>query len=316
MGEIRVGVVGLGSMGRRHLETLGRTAGAKVTAVASTSAEKRREVNATLGIPTVEDYRQLVGLIDAVVIALPTIMHCEAASFFMEQGIHVLLEKPIAATIAEAQRLTQLAQTAGVVFAVGHIERFNPAYRCLQQIVQQQAPKGPVQVQAYRMGPYDGRSSDVSIELDLMIHDIDAIAGLFPQYQLQLKQALGMTVVSSLSDNTITYLDLYDTQNGSKRGNAVLLSSRIADTRRRCLQVRYDNFLGELDFMNQKVYITREGQEREEVPVTKAFPLDGELADFINSVRQGTKPAVDGAAALQAFTLVRQAGDMIAAALG
>ena len=84
-------------------------------------------------------------------------------------------------------------------------------------------------------------------------------------------------------------------------------------SRRRCLQVRFDGFTGELDYMNQQVNITKAGQAREEIPVTKAFPLDGELADFIASVRHKTKPAVDGAAALEALTLVKQAGDMLAA---
>ena len=158
MAELRVGVVGLGSMGRRHAETYARLPGARLAAIATRDADKRRQAETEWGVVTFSDYRDLVGHVDAVTVATPTYLHAEIAEHLLTQGIHVLVEKPLAVTEQEAARVIAAAKAAGVCLMVGHIERCNPAFIRLaaemRAAVQRQEK---TRIRAYRMGPYDGR---------------------------------------------------------------------------------------------------------------------------------------------------------------
>lgn len=311
MQTVRMGVVGLGAMGARHLETLAHTNGAQLTAVATRSAERREAAAARFGVITQDDYRDLVQHVDAVVIAVPTVLHAEIGRFFLEQGVHVLVEKPIAADTADAQSLIDTAKQKNRVLMVGQSERFNPAYIRLQQVMAENADAdAPFRLQAFRMGPYDGRARDVGIELDLMIHDVDALTGLFPQHTMLLQNAMGMPVVTSLPDVALARIAVGSA--GKPAGEAVLMASRVADAKRRMLKVQQGGFQAELDFLNQTLRVSENGGVAwHEVTVRQALPLDGELAHFVHCVQTAAEPAVGGEAGLRALTLCAQVGELV-----
>jgi UDP-N-acetylglucosamine 3-dehydrogenase len=298
-------------MGRRHLDTLARLEGAKAVAVATRSEEKRAEVATRFGVFTSADYRQLDERVDAVVVSVPTVLHAEVASFFLERGVHVLVEKPISSRLDEARDLIATARRSGAILMVGHIERFNPAYLKLQELLQQrggvEALSGTVTVHAFRMGPFDGRIQDVGVELDLMIHDVDAISGLLEGRNLELRSALGMRVITSHLDIAMAQLEAPVRQRSESRLRATVLASRVADDKRRVLRLEHPDWRAELDFMNQTLQVGK-GENLQSVEVAKAFPLEGELRHFIDCVRRRATPAVDGNDGLRALEICSAVG--------
>lgn len=302
MAELRVGVVGLGSMGRRHAETYVRLPGAELVAVATRDAEKRRQAESEWGVATFSDYRDLVGRVDAVTIATPTYLHAEIAEFLVTKGVHVLVEKPLAVTEQEAARVIAAARAANVCLMVGHSERFNPAFIRLAGEMRAAVPRPEkTRIRAYRMGPFDGRIHDVCVILDLMIHDIDLSLALHPAEAWEIHQALGMSVVTSRTDVGMVEYTL--NSNGVPPARVTLLASRANETKRRVIEVESGGFLGKADLFEQRVWVATAGQEWKELSVAREAPLDLELAHFIASVRAGTQPAVPGEAGAAALRL-------------
>lgn len=302
LAELRVGVVGLGSMGRRHAETYARLPGARLVAIATRDADKRRQAETEWGVVTFPDYRDLVGHVDAVTVATPTYLHAEIAEHLLTQGIHVLVEKPLAVTEQEAARVIAAAKAAGVCLMVGHIERFNPAFIRLAAEMRAAVPRQEkTRIRAYRMGPYDGRIHDVCVILDLMIHDIDLSLALHPAEGWDIHQALGMPVVSSRTDVGIVEYTLRS--NGAPPAKVTLLASRTNETKRRVIEVQSGGFFGKADLFGQRVWVAPAGQEWRELPVAREAPLDLQLAHFVASVRAGTQPAVPGEAGAAALRL-------------
>lgn len=302
MAELRVGVVGLGSMGRRHAETYLRLPGAKLTAVATRDPEKRRQAENEWGVVTFSDYREIVEHVDAVTIATPTYLHAEVAEYLITKGIHVLVEKPLAATEQEAARVIAAAKAAGVRLMVGHIERFNPAFIRLAAEMRASVPEPEkTRIRAYRMGPFDGRIHDVCVILDLMIHDIDLALALHPAEAWEIHQALGMSVVSNRTDVAMVEYTL--NSNGTPPAKVTLSANRTSETKRRVIEIERAGFLGKADLFEQRVWVAPAGQEWKELPVDREPPLDLQLAHFIASVRAGTQPAVPGEAGAAALRL-------------
>jgi UDP-N-acetylglucosamine 3-dehydrogenase len=302
-------------MGRRHLETLARLRIAKPTAVATRSAQTRAEVAAAYHVTAETDYRQLDELVDAVVVSVPTVMHAEVASFFLERGIHVLVEKPIAATVEEGRMLIDTARRSGAILMIGHIERFNPAYMRLQEVLQArggvQALSGTVDIHAFRMGPFDGRIQDVGVEHDLMIHDIDATLGLLPGVALELRGASGMQIITSRTDIALVQLEGSCKGRSGPRVRAQVLASRVADEKRRGLRLEHPEFQAELDFFNQSLSVGPIGGKLEPVAVEKGFSLDAELRHFVDCVKRRATPAVDGHDGLRALEICVAISDRV-----
>jgi UDP-N-acetylglucosamine 3-dehydrogenase len=310
--EVRVGIAGLGTMGRRHLDTLVRVSGARAVAVATRSEEKRAEARASHGVYATADYRGLVDQVDAVVVSVPTVLHAEVAAFFLAQGKHVLVEKPIAASAEEARQLVEAAARAEAVLMVGHIERFNPAYLRFRELLLERGGLaslgGDVAVQAFRMGPFDGRIQDVGVELDLMIHDVDAVHGLVPGADLKLGNAQGMRVITSHLDIALAGFEAQSP--GKWRLRATVLASRVADARRRIIRLEHPEWCAELDFLNQALSVGSGGR-LQPVTVTRASPLDGELQHFVDCIRHGATPTVTGLDGWSALQLCEEVGRAI-----
>ena len=173
MTPLRVGVVGVGHLGQHHARILAAMPGVELVAVADSRAEQAQAVAAQCGTTSLGDYRAMVDLVDAVTIAVPTVLHREVAGPFLSRGIATLVEKPMAASAAESERLVEDARAGGAVLQVGHIERFNPALCALEQM-----PIRPKFINAERLSTYTFRSTDIGVVLDLMIHDLDLMLSL------------------------------------------------------------------------------------------------------------------------------------------
>jgi hypothetical protein len=190
---LRVAVIGAGSMGRNHARILGQMERADLVAVVDPSPEARAQAAAVLHCPAVETIEEALGVgIDAAVIAAPTIHHHKAAATLIEAGVHLLVEKPITAQLADAHDLIARAKAKGVVLTVGHVERFNPAIRTLHEAI---GGEEIISIAISRVGPFPPRISDVGIVTDLGVHDIDLVRWLsgseIVEHQALLTRARG-----------------------------------------------------------------------------------------------------------------------------
>ena len=170
---LRVGVIGVGHLGRHHARLLGTMPGVQLVGVVDSSEARAQEIAAASNTTAFTDPRALDGRVDAVTVAVPTEGHLEVALGFIERGVHVLVEKPIARTVAEADRMVEAAAARGVRLAVGHTERFNPAVEAARSLL-----RSPRFIEAHRLGTFPERSLDIDVVFDLMIHDLDLVLSL------------------------------------------------------------------------------------------------------------------------------------------
>jgi predicted dehydrogenase len=194
MDKIRVGVVGVGALGRHHARVYASLPEAELVGVVDTFPGRAEEVAGPLGTRVYGDYTDLLGKVDAVSIATPTVLHAEIGERFLKEGVHVLVEKPISHTLEDADRLIRASESNGRVLQVGHLERFNPAVKQLREIVRR-----PRFFEAHRMGLFSPRSLDIDVILDLMIHDLDIICLLVPSPVAQVS-AVGIAILTNRID--------------------------------------------------------------------------------------------------------------------
>jgi len=192
--KIRVGVIGVGALGQHHARVYAALPDATLVGVADTRPGRAEEIAGPLGTQAFSDYRRLIGKVDAVSIAIPTILHAEIGEQFLNEGVHVLVEKPISHTLADADRLIHAAQANNRVLQVGHLERFNPAVQAVREIVRQ-----PRFFEAHRMGLFSPRSLDIDVVLDLMIHDLDIISLLVAAPPVHI-EAVGIAILTKRID--------------------------------------------------------------------------------------------------------------------
>jgi len=168
MSTLRTAVIGVGYLGNFHAQKYAALPGIELVGVVDNDPKRAAEIAAAVGTQAYSDHRELIGRVDAVSVVVPTQFHHEVAKDFLSAGVHVLIEKPITVTIAEADDLIAIADQQQVVFQVGHLERFNPVLVALEGVL-----NGPLFVESVRIAPFKPRGTDVNVVLDLMIHDID-----------------------------------------------------------------------------------------------------------------------------------------------
>ena len=264
--------------GRHHAAKYLKVPGVKLSAVADPSAEARHYVEAHLHVPAVADWRELLGQVDIVSVCSPASTHAGIVRAFLNAGAHVLVEKPIATDLQEAEELIGLAAASGLVLTVGHQERFVFAKSGLLDYAD-----APLCVECVREGPWTGRGTDVSVVLDLMIHDLDLVHRLVPG-ALGRVRAEGRSVHGEFPDAVTANL-VFD------NGCAVeLVANRAADTRRRAMRVVYPDGAIEIDFLARTVTNT---SARKLKPLELRDPLWESVAAFVTAARAG------------AFSLVR-----------
>ncbi len=311
--HVRVGVIGVGNMGQHHTRVFSRMKDVELVGVADINVERGLDVASRYRVHFYDDYRELLPQVDAVAIAVPTILHHEVGLACLEAGVHALLEKPIAANIAEAESLVNRAADWDCILQVGHIERFNPAFQQLRHVLQGEET---LAIAAHRLSPYSNRASDVSVVFDLMIHDIDLLLELVPSDVIQVA-ASGNRV------SNVGYLDYVSATLSFANGViAVLTASKITHRKIRRIEAHCKGSLVEADFLNNEMSIYRQapashindfGQASyqrecviEKVRTENIDKLHAELEHFINCVRGGNQPSVGGEQALKALKLASE----------
>jgi predicted dehydrogenase len=307
---IRIGVIGVGNMGQHHVRILSLLKDVELIGISDINLERGIETASQYRVRFFENYQDLLPHVDAVCVAVPTRAHYEVGMDCLGAGVHVLLEKPIAASIAEAEALVNSAAESQCFLQVGHIERFNPAFQELTQVLKAETL---VAIEAHRMSPYSSRANDVSVVLDLMIHDIDLLLDLNPSSVVRLN-ACGTRSEQS------PYLDYVTATLGFANGVvASLTASKISHQKRRQIIAHCKHSQVEADFLHNEIQIHRsnvihpgitlsQGLYRsdgitERVATKRIEPLHAELEHFVSCVRGGQKPSIGGEQALKALKI-------------
>ncbi len=281
----RVAVVGAGQFGQNHCRVVRQSTRAELTAVVDTDPARA----------AIADYQELAGKVDAAIVATPTVAHAEIGSWLLEQGIDVLVEKPIAPDLESADRLIEAAEKHGRILQVGHLERFNPAVVALEARVTL-----PLFFEIHRLSVFSPRSLDVDVILDLMIHDIDIVLSLAGAEPEEIRAA-GVSILSQKVDIANVRMQF---PNGCV---ANLTASRVSTEQVRKLRLFQPQQYISLDYSRKELLIFSVGAERkvafEPVPVAKSEPLQLQFDAFLDSVETRKSPKTSGLAARQTLRI-------------
>jgi len=296
--KIRVAVVGAGDFGRNHVRVYRELGDAELAGVVDTNAERARAVAAEFSTEVLPGVEALAGRVDAVSLAVPTVEHARLGCWLLERGMDVLVEKPIAASLAEADELIAAARKHGRILQVGHLERFNPAVVAVEKIVHH-----PLFFEVHRLGIFTPRSLDIDVIYDVMIHDLDILLALVGAPVTDLK-AVGIPVVTDRVDIAHARIEF---ETGAV---ANLTASRVSTERVRKMRFFQAHEYVSLDYTRQdalRIRVREPGPQPqfdfEKLPAAPEEPLRAELRAFLEAVRTRTAPRVDGAAGRRALEL-------------
>jgi predicted dehydrogenase len=307
---IKIAVVGVGHLGRHHARLLAKHPAASLVAVADPRPEALASVQQHCA-NGVADYRELDGTVEAVVVAVPTSAHREVAGFFLERGVHVLVEKPIASTEAQGLELVELARASGAVLQVGHIERFNAAVRAVREMGIE-----PRYIESQRLAPFSFRSVDIGVVMDLMIHDLDLVLAMVKSPVISV-DAFGGAVFTPAEDMASAILKFQD------GAVAHLTASRVALKPLRRMRLFSTDAYASLDFQSAHAQVIRKNPgwdlgrldvaavdpskiedlwkfvfegllSVKDFKLEEGNPLYDELDSFLGTVRVGGRPMVGG----------------------
>ncbi len=332
--SFRIGVAGVGAIGKNHARIVAELAKASggalcFAAIFDADHARAKELAAAYHTTAVSSLDEFAALIDAATVAVPTVHHREIAGSLLQQRKHVLVEKPIAESLAEAQALIELARDNNLILQVGHIERFNPVLRQLEERM-----NNPRFIEATRLSPYPGRSLDVGVVLDVMIHDLEIILHLVRSPWVSV-DAVGVPILSKREDIANVRIRF---ESGCV---ANITASRISQEKLRKIRVFQNDAYLSLDYQKQEGYVLKLAGEdakestmlgkllglatdttivtefagrkivREPVAVEKDEPLKLEIAAFIECARQGKRPKVTGQEATEALRLALEITEQI-----
>jgi predicted dehydrogenase len=305
MNKVKTGVIGVGHMGCSHARIYNELKQSEFIGIYDPDKKQARKIAEQYGCLAFESLPEFLRSVEAVTIAAPTSEHYRLAELCLESGIHILVEKPLTPTTKEALELVELATKREAILQVGHIERFNPVLKALEDRLTR-----PRFIEAHRLSPYPGRSLDIGVVMDLMIHDIEIILHLV-RSPLQSTDAVGVAVLSKSEDIANARLRF---ENGCV---ANITTSRISPDKMRKIRVFQDDAYLSLDYQNQEGEIYKKGPfgiSRKKIEVMKGEPLHNELSSFLNCVQTKGDPVVSGrhaAEALRVAALVcEQIGDL------
>ena len=294
--KIRIGVIGIGYLGKFHLEKFQKNKDCQLVWLIDKNIKNLKNYKDKYNVST--NYKEIVDDVDAVSIVTPTVNHYEIARYFIEKNKHVLIEKPMTQTVSEAKKLINLAKKHKKTIQIGHLERFNPVIRKVSSLI-----KNPLFIEVHRLSQFNPRSTDVNVVYDLMIHDIDITTSLV---------ASKIKKISSFGKNIITNkIDIANARLEFSNGTiANLTASRISQKNERKIRIfEKDKYLS-LDFLQQKLKIVEKVKKKSsklfktlEYNYKKTDALNDEIIDFINSIRMNKKPLVDGIQGMEALKL-------------
>jgi predicted dehydrogenase len=304
MDDLRAAVIGVGKLGTLHARKYAALDGVRLAAVVDTDVERARKIAAECNCVALSDYRELTGAVDLVSIASPSLTHYEIAAATLDAGIDVLLEKPMAASLAEARELAALAESNRLILQIGHLERFNPAILRMRAML-----NAPRFIECHRLAPFTERGTDVDVILDLMTHDLDVILSCTDADAVSV-EAIGVAVLTDRIDVANARLRFSDGM------IANLNTSRVAPRRERKIRFfQHDAYLS-VDYETRRIQVYRkspppEGSaypviSAEQIELDKGDPLADEIAAFAHSVRTREAPVVSAADGLRVMELTER----------
>lgn len=309
--KLRMGVAGVGHFGKFHAAKIAASGAADLVAVADIDGARAREIAAASGVSGFSDPSDMLGQIDAVTIAVPTLAHFEVARGFLEAGVHVLLEKPIAANLEDARRLIALAAEKNLVLQIGHLPRFSGAAEFLRRRLD-----NPLFIESLRIAPFKPRGTDVSVILDLMIHDLDFILSLV-RAPIASIDAAGAAVFSDSEDIANARVKF---TNGCI---ANITASRISLKTERQMRIFQSDAYIAVDFDKRTMRIVGKKSagpiagfsdvDMEEESYEEVDGLEREIEAFIAAVKDGTPPMVSGEDGLRALEAALSVADSLRA---
>lgn len=308
--KLRVGVIGVGYLGKFHARIYHDMPDVELVGVVDADESVARDIATKYHCSWDTRPDALLGQVDAVSIVVPTVHHLDVAAPYLQSGVHMLMEKPIASDLKAGQQLVELADKAGVVLQVGHLERYNSGLRELARRVD-----NPRFIEAHRLGTFVERATDVDVVTDLMIHDIDIVMSLVG-VPVKSIEAVGIPVLTEHVDIANARMEF---ENGAV---ANVTASRVSGKRFRRIRVFGRARYISLDYEDQTLEMVaarpdpdggRANIESEKLLIEKEPPLDRELEDFVRCVREGSKPIVDGKAGLEALRVAMMVKEKIAA---
>lgn len=271
---MKAGIIGIGKLGSIHLRIYKELKGIEEVYIVDSDSTK---LKAHAEIKGFCDFRKLLGLVDVVSIASPTIAHYEIAEFFLKHKIPVLVEKPITQTVAQADKLIKLAKNNKTLLCVGHVERYNSAYQAVKKNI-----KDPLFIECHRLSLYPHRSLDISVVVDLMIHDLDIILDLVKD-KIKKIEAIGVKVLSKSADIANARISF------AKGCVANITSSRISAKKERKIRIFMHDCYISLDYAAQTVEIYRKDKNqisKLELTIEKEEPLKQEIIEFITLAKK------------------------------
>ena len=310
MSLLRIAVIGVGYLGQHHARLLAGMEHVELVGVVDTKAGRAEEIAAKYGTRAFTNAADIRGLVDAVTVAVPTESHVDVAMPFVDDRCAVLVEKPLALSLADADRLIDAAARRGSVLAAGHTERFNPAVGAALPLV-----RNPRFIEVHRLGVFPDRSLDIDVIFDLMIHDLDLLLASVHSDVVSI-EAVGVHVLSPRTDIANVRLRF------ASGCIANLTASRISRERvRKARFFQFDSYVS-IDFAAQEVEVYRtvpsDGRpsiQGGKLDVTKDEPLRRELEDFVDAARTGRQPEVPAAAGRAALALATRIKEEMEAAL-
>ena len=314
--NIKVAVIGAGMMGKNHMKTYKSLNGVELVGVYDIFPEAAKAAAETFGIRAFSSMEEVAENVDAVSVVTTSVTHADVGEFFLNKGIHCMMEKPLACTEEECQRLISAAAKNNVVLLVGHIERFNPAVEQMGKLLSDTSKIRSLTAQ--RMSAASGRITDVDVSMDLMIHDVEVLQSLVKSPVVNIQAASVKTKESPMGKDYITAL--LEFENGA---TANITASRITQARVRTLTVTTDTNYIDMDFINQSINVHSQGRmpyvNPENIPewmnyglkgsVEQLFiptnqPLSAELNHFLSCVRGEATPRITGQNALDALRVI------------
>ncbi len=310
MTKVRVGVIGLGHLGQHHVRLLASLNGVELAGICDINRGRADEIASKFGGPVFADSRELLGRVDAVVVAVPTIAHVDVALPFLDAGIATLVEKPIAASVKDADRLVDAAERRGALLATGHTERFNPAVAAALPLISE-----PRFIEIHRLGTFPERSLDIDVIFDLMIHDLDLLLSVVKS-EVAAIEAVGVNVLTPKADIANARLRF------ASGCIANVTASRISRDRvRKARFFQHDSYVS-IDYAAQELEVFRLVKDKDSmkagsrpmihggtVDVTNEEPLRRELQDFIDAVRTRRRPGVTGRDGRDALALATRVAE-------
>ena len=295
-------VIGVGHLGRHHARLLSATPGVELVAVVDVDRERAAGVAGEYGAQPYAEWRDVVGKIDAATVAAPTETHAEIAEALLESGVHVLIEKPMTRTTAEADRLLRVAAERGVTLAVGHTERFNPAVAQAKPMI-----RDARFIEVHRLGTFPDRSLDIDVVFDLMIHDLDLVLDIVGS-EVTAVEAVGVPVLTPRVDIANVRLRF------ATGCIANLTASRISRDRVRKIRFFQRDAYVSVDYGAQELEVYRLVPKPGQMPVieggkleiAREEPLKRELEDFVEAIQSGRAPGVTGQQGRAALALAER----------